>query len=82
MPNLFNRDTNDVIDICGNVLISGDLNFEHTSKLSSSSNKITIATQTNFIIEDALGVNVSNVTPGYNVDVSGNIKQSGIVHQF
>lgn len=82
VPNLFNRDTNDVLDICGNVLISGDLNFEHTSKLSSSSNKITIATQTNFIIEDALGVNVSNVTPGYNVDVSGNIKQSGIVHQF
>ncbi len=82
IPSLFNRESNDVLDICGNVLISGDLNFEYTSKLSSSSNKITVATQTNFIIEDALGVNVSDVTAGYNVDISGNIQQSGVMHQF
>jgi hypothetical protein len=82
IPSLFNRPSNDVLDICGNVLISGDLNFEYTSKLSSSSNKITVATQTNFIIEDALGVNVSDVTAGYNVDISGNIQQSGVMHQF
>lgn len=82
IPSLFNRESNDVLDICGNVLISGDLNFEYTSKLSSSSNKITVATQTNFIIEDALGVNVSDVTTGYNVDISGNIQQSGVMHQF
>lgn len=82
IPSLFNRELNDVLDICGNVLISGDLNFEYTSKLSSSSNKITVATQTNFIIEDALGVNVSDVTAGYNVDISGNIQQSGVMHQF
>ena len=82
VPNLFNRGTSDVLDICGNVLISGDLNFEYTSKLSSSSNKITVATQTNFIIEDALGVNVSEVTVGYNVEISGDISQNGVVHQF
>ena len=82
IPSLFNRESNDVLDICGNVLISGDLNFEYTSKLSSSSNKITVATQTNFIIEDALGVNVSDVTTGYNVDISGNIQHSGVMHQF
>ena len=82
VPNLFNRGTSDVLDICGNVLISGDLNFEYTSKLSSSSNKITVATQTNFIIEDALGVNVPDVTAGYNVEISGDISQNGVVHQF
>lgn len=69
LPNWYNRETNDVLDICGNVMISGNLNFDYTSKLSSNSNLITVANNTDLKLEN-------------NLDVSGIIHSRGVVYQF
>ena len=69
LPNWYNRESNDVLDICGNVMISGNLNFDYTSKLSSNSNLITVANNTDLKLEN-------------NLDVSGIIHSRGVVYQF
>ena len=50
-------------------MISGNLNFDYTSKLSSNSNLITVANNTDLKLEN-------------NLDVSGIIHSRGVVYQF
>jgi carbonic anhydrase/acetyltransferase-like protein (isoleucine patch superfamily) len=79
LPNLFNRLNNDVIDICGNMKISGDLYINENGELKSTNSTFNLLNENVNEINiggDSTLINIGNAMGGttyikYNLDVSG-----------
>ena len=81
IPNLYNRINNKILDVSGNMAISGDININdggHIFTNNSEFNLINSSTKTVNFAGDATLINIGNGLPGITniktgVDISGNV---------
>ena len=81
IPNLYNRENNKILDVSGNMAISGDININDGGHIITNNNAFNLinnnAKTVNFA-GDATLINIGNGFPGItniktNIDISGNV---------
>lgn len=95
IPNLFNRTGNNVLDICGNMTIDGDITIRQgnlnisTSTFSFANNVTTLSLgndASNVYIGNSIvrriGIATASANSKYSLDISGIVNTNGCIFQF
>lgn len=70
-PNLLNRTNNTVLELSGNIVISGDIEINDTGKLKTKQNTFNLLTEnveTMYIANDSSNVNIGNYSTNTNIN--------------